>query len=137
MKLLFTLFLLFLPLQANHIDDFAIEMDYETSYDKALQKANKEHKILMLVLVSNYCSWCRKLERTTLSSDLVNDVIEDDFVALILDKNAHNYDDKFIPPLVPTTHFINPNNQKIIKTKYGYDKKENFYTLLKKLQTNF
>ncbi len=50
-KILFTLCLLAISMNANHIH-------WLGNYDKALQKAQKEHKPLMVLLVKKECSSC-------------------------------------------------------------------------------
>ena len=59
-KILFALFFFTLTMNANHIH-------WLGDYDKALQKAQKEHKPLMVLLVKKKCSPC-------------NDVIKDSFM---------------------------------------------------------
>ena len=39
-------------------NQFATMMKYETDYEKAMQRAKKEQKNIMLVLVANFCPWC-------------------------------------------------------------------------------
>jgi len=60
MKMLFTLFFFTLFINADHIH-------WMGNYDKALQKAQKEHKPLMVFLVKKECLSC-------------NDVIKDSFM---------------------------------------------------------
>jgi len=59
-KMLFLLFFFTLSMNADHIH-------WLGNYDKALQKAQKEHKPLMVLLVKNKCPSC-------------NDVIKDSFM---------------------------------------------------------
>lgn len=59
-KFLFTLCLLTISMNADHIR-------WMGNYDKALQKAQKEHKPLMVLLVKKECPFC-------------NDVIKDSFM---------------------------------------------------------
>ena len=59
-KILFTLFFFTLSISADHVH-------WMGNYDKALQKAQKEHKPLMVLLVKKECLFC-------------NDVIKDFFM---------------------------------------------------------
>ncbi|MEA3432992.1 MAG: DUF255 domain-containing protein [Campylobacterota bacterium] len=59
-KILFTLWLITLSINADHIH-------WMGNYDKALRKAQKEHKPLMVLLVKKECPSC-------------NDVIKDSFM---------------------------------------------------------
>ena len=56
--------------------NFASEMKYETNYEEAVKKSKKLHKNIMLVLVSNYCPWCRKFEQRVLLKNKVNNLIQ-------------------------------------------------------------
>ena len=56
--------------------DFALNMGYETNFDEAVKKSKKLHKNVMLVLVSNFCPWCRKFEQRVLMKKEVNEIIQ-------------------------------------------------------------
>ncbi len=67
-------------------ENFASEMKYETNYDAAVVKSKKLQKNIMLVLVSNFCPWCRKFEQRVLLKNEVNDLIQKNYIPLILNK---------------------------------------------------
>lgn len=114
--------------------DFASIMGYETHYKKALAKAKKLKKPLLLVLVANYCPWCRKFENRVLSKKEVNRIIQNRFVALIINKEKEPFPKRFNKNFTPIVHFIDYKTQKSYKTIVGYNNKEAFLRALKEEQ---
>ena len=117
-------------LQANSIEDFAAKHAYETNYEKAIEKAKKEKKPVMMVLVTHYCPWCRKYERNTLSKKSVNNIIAKNYVPLILNREQHQFPDKFDTPRIPTTFFIEPHKEELIYKEMGFKTKSQFMQML-------
>lgn len=70
MKKMVLLIALITTLFAEGYKDFAKEMAYETKYETALQRAKKENKNLMVLMVTNYCPWCSKFEKKLLVTKL-------------------------------------------------------------------
>lgn len=131
-KALLILLILSTTLFSSNIDKFASYMGYYRDYDKALNKAKEENKILFVAQVSDYCSWCRKLERKTLQNSTVAIKINQNFIPLIIDRNIdkENYPKHLYSKRVPNIYFINPNNEKIMKEIPGYTKKNDFIVIL-------
>jgi len=128
MKLLLTLCLLTLTLFAAHIDKYAAEMGFERDYKTALAKAKKAKKPLMMVLGADYCPWCRKFERKTLSSKLVQPYLKNDVITLIVDKryDIESFPKEFRTSFTPKVFFINPFTQKSFYETTAYMKKRDF-----------
>jgi len=128
MKLLLTLCLLILTLFAAHIDKYAAEMGFERDYKTALAKAKKAKKPLMMVLGADYCPWCRKFERKTLSSKLVQPYLKNDVITLIVDKryDIESFPKEFRTSFTPKVFFINPFTQKSFYETTAYMKKRDF-----------
>lgn len=112
---------------------FNKEMNYETDYKKALVKAKKENKMLMIVFSQTTCPWCRKFERQTLKKNNIDTLIKEDFIPLSLDKDIKNYPKIYETKVVPTIFFVNAKNETIIKKVLGYKNKKDFYTILEKV----
>lgn len=132
MKTLLILLLLNLTLFGAKIDDFAEEMSFERDYSSALSKAKKENKLLVMVLSSDYCPWCRKFEHKTLQSGIVKKTLYSNFIGLIVDKK---YDEKSYPPrfkthYTPAVYLINPQDESVLKESIGYTKKKEFLHIL-------
>ena len=126
--------LLLLSVYANGASqEFIEKYDYENNYNKALEKAKKNNKPIMLVLSTKSCPWCRKLERQTLKKDFIQELVSKNFTPLALDRDHEVYPKKFQAKVVPTVYFIDPNNEKSILVSYGYKNKRDFKEILLKV----
>ncbi|EDZ61276.1 putative periplasmic thioredoxin [Sulfurimonas gotlandica GD1] len=124
MKILLSILLTFTFAFSAQIDEFASEVKYSRDYNSALKLAKQQNKPLMLVVVGDYCPWCKKFERKTLNSSLVRSQVKKDFIPVIIDKakDKGKYPPKFNSKLIPTVFFINPNTQKHVFESLGYSK---------------
>ena len=113
-------------------ENFAKEMGYETSYDEAVKKAKKLKKDIMLVLVANYCPWCRKFEQRVLLKKDVNDIIQKKYIPLILNKEKDSFPKEYNKSFSPIVYFIDFKSLKNYETVVGYNNKEDFLYLIKK-----
>ncbi len=132
MKIFFISFFLGVSLFGAHIDEFAKNMGYYRDYESALVQAKKENKVIMMVLVGDYCPWCRKFERKTLQRAMVAINIQKNFIPLIVDKNLdkENYPEIYSQTSVPAVNFIEPKTQKTIFKSLGYVKKDEYQIIL-------
>ncbi len=128
MKKIILLLLFSLTLFGANVDKFAQEMGFERDYKTALTRANKENKILMMVLGADYCPWCRKFERKTLNSSLLKKRLQTEVVTLVVDKkfDIETFPKKFQTQFTPKVFFINPKDESIILDTTGYIKKKHF-----------
>jgi len=128
MKILLSLLLTFTFALSAQIDEFASELNYSRDYNSALKSAKQQNKLLMLVVVGDYCPWCKKFERKTLNSTLIQAQVKKDFIPLIIDKTKDKgkYPPEFYSKLIPTVFFIDPKTQKHIFESLGYSKKTTF-----------
>lgn len=128
MKILLTLLLLTLTLFSANVDDYAKEMGFYRDYETALAKAEKVNKPLMMVLGADYCPWCRKFERKTLSSKLLAPYLENDVITLVIDKkfDIDSFPADFQTMITPRVFFINPETEKSFHQTVGYIKKKDF-----------
>ncbi len=110
---------------------FASEMGYETNYEEALKKAQKLKKHVMLVLVSNFCPWCRKFEQRVLLKHEVNSIIQKNYIPLILNKEKDPFPKEFDIGFTPIIHFIDHQTQKSYKHVIGYNNKDEFTYILR------
>lgn len=128
MRTLFSVLLLIVTLNAGSAE-FAKEMGYETDYKKAIAKAKKEEKLVMLVVGTRTCPWCRKLEKQTLKKEEVHSKVMESFIPVALYKDG-DYPSKFIPRAVPTVYFIDPSDETALLTSMGYKNKKMFLATL-------
>lgn len=132
MKQLILVVLVALNLSASDIADFAKKMSYETDYKTAMQKASQSNKEVMLVMVTNYCPWCRKFEKRTLVKEEVNSIVQKKYIPLILNREKGEFPKKFYTKRIPVVMFINPKNEEKIRESLGYKKVKEFVEELNK-----
>lgn len=128
MKILTMLLVLYGFVYGAHIDKFATEMNYSRDYTSALEQAKKEKKNLMILVVGDYCPWCKKFERKTMKRKCVDAKVKADFVAVILDKykDKGKYPDKFYSAVIPSVYFVDVRDEKILHQSVAYMKKDEF-----------
>ncbi len=128
MKILMTLLTLFSFIYAAQIDEFAADVHYLRNYDTAVKTAKKQNKIVMLVVVADYCPWCKKFERKTLKDSAVMTKTNESFVGIVIDKykDKGKYPQEFSAPLIPAVFFIDPKNQKSLFETVAYMKSDEF-----------
>lgn len=114
MKKLLVILALTLSLFGASVDEFATEMGFERDYKTALKKAEVANKPLMMVLGADYCPWCRKFERNTLSSTLIKPILDKEVITLVVDKkfDVESFPSEFQTQLTPKVFFINPKTKK-------------------------
>lgn len=132
MKNVLILALLSLSLFGANIDEYAKSEGFERDYKTALKKAKNANKPLMMVLGADYCPWCRKFERKTLSSKDVKSFLNKKLITLVVDKkfDIESFPAKFQTNVTPRVFFINPNTEEDFFQTAGYIKKKDY---LKKL----
>ncbi|WP_455755625.1 thioredoxin family protein [Sulfurimonas sp.] len=128
MKIIFLVFVFSFTLFAAHIDEFASNMGYYRDYNKALSQAKKEDKVIMLVIIGDYCPWCRKFERKTLQRAKVAINVQNNFIPLIVDKNydKDKYPARFSTQIVPTVYYIEPKKEQQLFQSLGYIKRDEY-----------
>lgn len=128
MKILITLLTLFSFIYAAQIDEFAAEVNYLRNYETAIKTAKAQNKLVMLVVVADYCPWCKKFERKTLKDSTVMAKVNEHFVGLVVDKykDKGKYPQEFAAPLIPAVFFINPKDQKSLFETVAYMKPDEF-----------
>lgn len=112
-------------------ENFASEMKYETNYDEAVKKSKKLQKNIMLVLVSNFCPWCRKFEQRVLLKNEVNEIVQNNYIPLILNKEKDTFPKELDTGFTPIIHFIDYKTQKSYHNVIGYNNKDEFIYLLR------
>jgi thioredoxin-related protein len=110
---------------------FAKELGYESNYAKAMERAKKEHKNVMLVLVSNFCPWCRKFEQRVLLKQQVHKLVSKSYIPVILNKEKEPFPKELNMSFTPIVHFISYKTSKKYQTVVGYNNKDEFLYLIK------
>ena len=61
---------------------WAKDIDWQKNYDSALEKAKKEKKLVLVDIYTDWCGWCKKLDRDTYSDKDVQAKLAKDFIAV-------------------------------------------------------
>jgi len=117
---------------AQSYKDFAAKYNYETNYETALKLAKAQKKDILLVQITNYCPWCRKLEKKVLANATVNKEVHKNYIPLIVNREEHTLDKRFDTPIVPVTYIISYKDDTQFKAKPGYHGRLDFLHIIKK-----
>ena len=111
MKLITLILLFTYTLMAAVAEESAMLLDYETEYKTAIEKAKKEHKMVLMVIVQDPCPFCDKLVHKTLDTPCMQRRMKN-YVPLIVDKHGE-YPKQFKPPFIPMSYIVDPNSEEI------------------------
>lgn len=111
---------------AAHIDEFASKAGYLRDFTTALEIAKKQKKMVMLLVVADYCPWCKKFERKTLQTSEVDAKVKENFIPVVIDKYKDTYPQEFKSPVIPSVFFIDPTTKKPLMSTVAYMKKKEF-----------
>ncbi len=103
----------------------AILKDVE-SYEEALQIAKKQNKKVLMFMYSEYCPWCEKMKKTTLSDEKVINYINSKYIFLKMDSEMGEYPQILKSRFIPTTYVIDPKTKETVQEIYGYKSAKNF-----------
>jgi thioredoxin-related protein len=106
------------------------EVQWNDSYEQALAKAKKESKPLLVLITSEQCRWCRKLESTTLQDDEIVLRINTKFQAVNVTKEKSVYPKDLTAKMVPMSYFIDPKTGKVLYSIPGYWGIEDYSSIL-------
>ncbi len=119
------------------------------SWEDGYKKAKKENKIIVLDAYTEWCGWCKVMDRETYTVKSVKDKIEAKFVAIKLNPELsgtyvfedNNYSGEALIKKLsknkfrgyPTTFFVYPKNGNSFM-EVGYIKAERFAKILDKYE---
>lgn len=109
---------------------FGTDITWNSSYDQALLKAKKEGKPLMVLITTETCRWCRKLETTTLQDNEIVSRINASFQAVNVTKDKSIYPKNLSAKMVPMSYFIDPRNEKVLYSIPGFWGVEDYNSVL-------
>jgi thioredoxin-related protein len=91
-------------------------------FEKALKQAKKEHKIIMLKVMTKDCHFCRKMEREVMIDDEVVNAIEKDFIPVAIDISRTQLPLGLKTELTPSFIFIDENAKVLINLPGAWGK---------------
>lgn len=119
------LMLMFTLLGAN-------ELKTVYSYQNAVYKAKKEHKLVMVMMSLHSCPVCAYMKDIVLERPAVLQYLNNHFFVVIKDIEHDHYPSRFATIDSPTFFFIDPETQKeVIEKKVGGFRPEEFLEILK------
>ena len=116
MKKIFLLFTLFTGLL------FA-EMEW-TDYDDALEKAEKENKVVMVMLSREGCAGCEYMKDIVFMDTKILEQFNKDFIAVHIDIQQDFIPDGLTFIGTPTFHFIDKDEKRIDRIDGGVNAKD-------------
>lgn len=116
---------------------FSKEFGYLSSYKEAKAKALEVNKPLMIFFETTSCPWCQKLKNQTLSKEEAYAIVNNSFVAVLLDKEIDEFPKFLMPFVVPTITFVNPKNEEKFFQILGYKALEEMVPLLKEARSTY
>lgn len=111
-------------------------VNWEQNYDAGLERAKKDKKVVMVNVYTDWCGWCKKLDKDTYSDKDVADKLAKDFVAVKLNpekspqgaKLARQFGTTGFPHVV----FLNADGNKVFEIN-GYLPPQQFLKALEKV----
>ena len=107
----------------------AAEIDWAHSYAEAQERAKNEHKNILVLITTESCRWCRRLEATTLQNDAVIKRINAEYVAVHVTRGKDAYPSDLVAPRVPMSYFVKPGGE-VIHDMMGYWPAEDYLSIL-------
>ena len=109
-------------------------VDWEHDYDAALAKAKTDHKLVLVDVYTDWCGWCKRLDRDTYSDKDVEARVTKDFIAVKVNPEtsqrsaalARDFGTTGYPHIV----FVNADGKKVSEIR-GYLPADQFLAHLK------
>lgn len=107
----------------------ASEIRWAHSFAEAQERAHREEKNILLLITTESCRWCRRLESSTLTDRRVADRINAEYVAVHLTRGKDDYPAHLVAPRVPMSYFLKPDGE-VIHDMMGYWNVEDYLSVL-------
>jgi len=95
----------------------------------AKRLAQKEGKVLYVLITAPGCRWCRKFEQTTLADAAVRKRLSSVAVTVEVSRGSGGYPETLKAPMVPMHYFLAPDETVLVKMP-GYWGSEDFMSIL-------
>jgi thioredoxin-related protein len=104
-------------------------VQYE-GFEQALQKAKKEHKIIMIKVMTKDCYYCKKMDREVMVENEVVDRLEEDFISVAIDISTTQLPLGLKAEFTPSFIFIDENGTVLMNLPGAWNKAD-FLDILK------
>ncbi|MBN2870982.1 MAG: DUF255 domain-containing protein [Campylobacterales bacterium] len=105
------------------------DINWSANFAEAQVKAKKESKPMLVIITTEQCRWCRKLEATTLEDDKIISMINTKFSAVHVTRDKSVYPKNLSAKMVPMSYFLDPNG-KVLYSMPGYWSTEDYQSIL-------
>ena len=126
LKLLFSALLIFSSLHAA-------ELNWGNDYNKALEQAKKEKKLVYFFIGANNCKHCERFKNTTLSREDVIKDMKEQYILLFMSRDEHEIPEGFETCSVPRHYFLTPKGE-VIVTGQGSREVAGWYDVLDEVE---
>ena len=98
---------------------FAGDIVWQEDISTAFDKAQKENKVVMVMVGGEHCKWCEKMKLRTLSEEGVSERLEPYIMVKVMREDAEAVKDLPIINGVPTIFFLKAD-KKVLESVVGY-----------------
>lgn len=105
------------------------DIQWSANFADAQAKAKKESKPMLVLITSEQCRWCRKLEMTTLEDESIISKINTQFAAVHVTRDKSVYPSTLTAKMVPMSYFLSPEG-KVLYAMPGYWPIEDYQSIL-------
>lgn len=112
---------------------FGTQINWAHSYAQAQALAQKEHKKILVLISTEKCRWCRKLESTTLEDAAVIQRINEGYVAVHVTRDKDAYPAGLKAKMVPMSYFLDANGS-VIHSMPGYWESMDYLAILRDVE---
>ena len=72
----------------------AADLKWEHNYDDALAQAKKDKKLIMVDVYTDWCGWCKKLDKDTYSDKTVQEKLAKNFITVKINPEKSKKNEK-------------------------------------------
>ena len=91
---------------------FSTEIHWEKDYDSGIKRAMAENKPVYFIISKTTCPPCIRLKNTTFKDKAVVDMLNENFVAIIVYTDKNDYIPRHIPvQYTPSSWFLKPDGE--------------------------
>lgn len=106
---------------------------FAATFSDAIQEAEKNHKLILVEMVMEFCPYCQQMDKYVLSKEDVKMVINHKYVFLKLDIEKDEIPAFFTSRMTPTFYFVSASGEDIVYEIKGAPSKSEFLRILKSI----
>ena len=115
---------------------FSAQLHWTNEYNKALEDAQREHKPIYLLIVSDTCKWCRKFENLIMQNKQIKVRVNKEFVTVLLSRDTDVIPKGLKTSPVPRHYFLDERGD-ILYSSLGYRKAGTFNSFMDYAQEEY